>query len=396
MLLIVGGVGSALANDIVITAAASEDELGLGPSSVPSQLEDADEAREGDHPGWPSLPSLDQYNLSIAADYSLLFQQISRSPGEKSAAGGVARFFGTWRPNPDSRSPGRLIFKIEHRHDLGTEIAPQQLLFEAGVAGISGPTFGNKRAVLTNLYWGQSFADNSIRLVAGVVDVADYIDVYGLLDVWTEFNNLAFSTNPTMPVPSQGLGAAAGWRSPSRFYVLGSIADANGDPHRPQDSVDNFFGTAEYFKHVEFGRFGSFDNRWADNTHVTFWQVDEREEAAVAKDWGMTLSWSRQRGRWLPFARAGYADRGVALLQKMSSVGTGYSVNDGRDYIGAGINWGQAEAGERNQYTAEAYYKWQLFNHVLIVGGLQYIANPAYDSEEDSLWLGSIKVRTTF
>jgi len=100
----------------------------------------------------------------------VLFQQLDQSLGEKSAAGGVARFFGTWGPNPDANSPGRVIFKIEHRHTLGTEIAPQQLLFEAGVAGMSGPSFSDSGVVLTNLYWGQSFEENSIRLIAGVVD----------------------------------------------------------------------------------------------------------------------------------------------------------------------------------------------------------------------------------
>jgi len=53
-------------------------------------------------------------------------------------------------------------------------------------------------------------------------------------------------------------------------------------------------------------------------------------------------------------------------------------------------------AGKAFIYTAEAYYKWQPFNHVLIVGGLQYIANPAYNFDENSLWLGSIKFRMTF
>jgi hypothetical protein len=54
--------------------AESDDELDLGPGSVPSQLGDANQAREGDHPRWPSLPSLDRYNLAIAADYSVKWQ----------------------------------------------------------------------------------------------------------------------------------------------------------------------------------------------------------------------------------------------------------------------------------------------------------------------------------
>jgi len=197
-----------------------------------------------------------------------------------------------------------------------------------------------------------------------------------------------------MPAPSQGLGVALAWASSSGFYALGSIANANR--HRPHELIDNFFATAEYFKSLEFGRYGSFDNRSVDNTHITLWQVDKREEAGVASDWAVALSWSQQCGRWLPFARAGYANRGVTLLKRMISVGTGYSTNNGRHYVGAGINWGQANGSARNQYTVEAYYKWQLFNHVLIVGGLQYTANPANTLENNNLWLGNIKIRMTF
>ena len=44
--------------------------------------------------------------------------------------------------------------------------------------------------------------------MAGIVDVTDYVDTYGLVNHWTNFSNLAFSTDPTIPVPHQGLGAA--------------------------------------------------------------------------------------------------------------------------------------------------------------------------------------------
>lgn len=374
----------------------SADDIYLGPSSVPGQLNDVEFARDSEHESWPSLPSADKYHLSLAADYQVLFQQLSNSPGEDSGAGGAARFYGTWQPNSGSKAPGQLVFKIEHRHNLVTDIAPKQLLSEGGIAGISAPTFSDKGLVLTNLYWGQSFADNSIGLVAGVVDVSDYIDVYGLINVWTEFNNLAFSSNPTIPIPDQGLGVGGRLLFSSNFYLVASIADANGDPHHPEDFFDGFFDTAEYFTHVEFGRIGSWESRSIDNTHVTLWQSDKREEAGVSSDWGVALSWSQQRGRWLPFARAGYADRGVGLQKKMLSAGTGYSVRDGRDYIGGGISWGKAADSTRDQYFAEGYYKWQVYSHVLVVPGVQYIRNPAYNEYDNHIWLASIKCRLTF
>ena len=59
------------------------------------------------------------------------------------------------------------------------------------------------------------------------------MDVYGLANEWTDFSNLAFSTDPTIPAPDQGLGAAALVRITPNYYLLGGLADANGDPSDP-------------------------------------------------------------------------------------------------------------------------------------------------------------------
>lgn len=52
--------------------AESEQELdvgiSLGPSSVPSQIEDIEKARKTEADYWPSFPSFEDYNLSVAAD----------------------------------------------------------------------------------------------------------------------------------------------------------------------------------------------------------------------------------------------------------------------------------------------------------------------------------------
>lgn len=372
----------------------SKPELDLGPGSVPSQLKEIQEARKTQHPRWPSIPSLQQYNLSLAADYQVLAQQLNESPSERNASGGVARVFGTWRINPQSSSPGRLVFKVEHRHRF-TELSPQTLLPAAGVSGVSGPTFSDKKGVLTNLYWGQSFKDNEFGYIAGIIDVADFIDVYGLVNPWTEFNNLAFATNPTIPVPSQGVGAAVRWLMPSNYYITGSIADINGNPHEPENAFDSFFNTAEYLSHVEFGRVGSWEDHWADNIHITLWQADAREEAGLDSDWGASASFSQRFGAWLPFFRAGYADKGVGIQKKTISTGSGYAIQKGH-FVGIGLSWGQTASNDRNQTIVEAYYKWQAFNHILLVPGIQRINKPSYNTDKDQLWMATLKFRMTF
>ena len=190
----------------------------------------------------------EKYGLAFGFDYNALYQKASQSPGEDSAAGGVIRAFGQWTlTGRGTENTGTLVYKVEHRHRLGTDIPPQDLGFETGYAGLTAVPFSDIGWAMTNLYWDQHIMDNRVAFVAGVVDVTDYVDVYGLVNPWADFSNLAFSTDPTIPAPNQGLGAAVRLLVTPNYYVLGGIADANGDPTDPDNSFDSFFSDAEFF-----------------------------------------------------------------------------------------------------------------------------------------------------
>ena len=74
--------------------------------------------------------------------------------------------------------------------------------------------------------------NNGLAFVGGIVDVTDYRDVYGLVNPWTDFNNFAFTTNPTIPAPDQGLGAAVRFSTAENFYIVAGMADANRSHQR--------------------------------------------------------------------------------------------------------------------------------------------------------------------
>lgn len=44
--------------------------------------------------------------------------------------------------------------------------------------------------------------------MAGAVDATDYLDVYGMINPWTQFQNLVILNDPTIPSPNKGLGTA--------------------------------------------------------------------------------------------------------------------------------------------------------------------------------------------
>jgi len=369
-----------------------------GPSSVSGQLQRDREAQRVVGPQKLKDRLRSRYGLSLGVDVNVLAQQINQSPGESGGVGGVARAYGRWNLVGRDRDHdvGALVFKVEVRHSLGTDAPPNDVLSTAGVAGISGPTFSNAGGVLTNLFWTQALADNRFAFNAGVVDPSDYVDVYALANPWTDFNNLAFSTSPTIQVPKQGLGAAARWSITSQAYVLAGFSDANADPHHPGDFVSSF-AEGEYFKHLELGLVGSWATRTKNNVHVLLWQVDDRKDAGVEGGWGATFSWSTELDSGLvPFLRGGYSDSGGILVDRSVSVGFGYKLGERDSFVGFGANWGRAPDVDRNQVQLETYYRTSITRGLSVVPSTQYVINPAYEPEVSHLWLLALRLRAVW
>lgn len=344
-----------------------------------------------------------EYGLAFGFDYNLLFQAASQSPGSDTAAGGALRMFGQWTIlGRESENTGALVYKVENRHRLGANIAPKDLGFEIGYAGLTAVPFSSIGWALTNLYWNQHLLDNRVAFVAGVLDVTDYMDVYSMVDPWTAFSNLAFTTNPTIAVPNQGLGAALRVTIADNYYVLGGIADANGDPTDPGNSFSSFFGDAEYFTHLEVGWAFSYAKRFSDNIHLTAWHAERRESAQVSSGWGMAFSFSRLfLEKWEPFFRAGYAQDGGSLWERSLSLGLGYYFKASGNLLGVGFNWSRPSEdtlgpGLDDQYTAEVFYRLQLLEILTITPDLQVLVDPALNPDQDVMAVFGVRARIIF
>lgn len=342
----------------------------------------------------------DDYGLRFGFDYNALYQATTKSPGKDNVAGGVFRAYGHWTlVNRGQNTAGMIVYKVENRHHLGTDIAPKDLGFESGYAGLTAVPYSDIGWALTNFYWNQHLLNNRVGFVAGVVDTTDYVDVYGLVNPWTDFSNLAFGTNPTIPAPDQGLGAAVCFMATDNYYILGGIADANGDPTDSGNAFDSFFNDAEFFTHIEVGWISSWAKRFNDNIHLTFWHADEREQAQVSDGWGAAFSFSRLFDEtWEPFCRAGYADEGGALWERSVSVGLGYHTLKGSAVLGVGLNWSRPSedtlgADLDDQYTAEIYFRWQILKILTITPDVQVLFDPALNPDENVIAVFGIRAR---
>jgi porin len=337
------------------------------------------------------------FNWSL--DYTALFMGVSDSPGEENASSGMVRFFGYWDlVNRGRENKGSLNWKIENRHKY-TDIAPSGLGFESGYVGIFEPPFSDQQTRLTNLYWKQYFADGKGAVVAGFLDVTDFVDVYLMASPWTGFNNFVFSTgSAAADLPNDAtLGVVAGGMVSEKVYIQAGIADANSDPTAPFEGFESVADDSDFFKWVEIGFTPGQDNIYFDNVHVTFWHVDERANG-TPDGWGVNASWQQWiNDKWLPFVRGGYTEESGSLLENSVTAGVGYQPVPMRGVIGLGFNWGKPNQtsfeGADDQYTTELFWRYQLTRELAITPSVQLLIDPALNPSEDQIWVFGLRAR---
>jgi porin len=335
--------------------------------------------------------------LSFGFDNQVQYLGTNSDRTPSDAASNVFRVYGTWtatgRGTPNE---GALVFKLENRSAIGSFISTQALGPSLGYAGVFSSTYSDAGWVLTNLYWRQRFANGRGSLVIGHVDTYDYVNVNSLASPWVAFTNLEFEQQSTYAGPGQGLGAAIRWRINNNWLILAGFANANADASDPIKSAQKLFDTGETFKHVGISWSPDWDDRFNQSVQLTLWQVDERTDAGVPSGRGASLVANARFDAWTPFFRAGYADGGGRSLDRSVSIGTGYDARGGKDLAGLGLNWGRAPGNSRDQYSLEAFYRYDLNDFVQITPSIQYVVNPANDPTTDDILVGGLRLRVAF
>jgi porin len=405
--------GSAIAAERAADDADAEHQSGLveetstssqfgfdSASSVEGTLAETDE-RQREGPLERFRARKDALEAGTGLSYGLdNFTQYLGTDSDESpsdAASNVFRFYGSWtvtgRDTPDS---GALIFKIEDRSSIGNRPSPQALGPSLGYAGLFSSTFSDAGVVLTNFYWRQRFAAGRGAFVVGQVDPSDYVSVNSIASPWTGFTNLAFEQQPTVPIPSQGLGAAVLWQLDDNWGLLAGLTDANGDPSDPFDSAKNLFDEGELFKHIAVGWAPDWADRYDQTVQLTLWQADERVEAGVEEGHGVAFLTSARINNWRPFLRIGYAKDAGVLNDRSISIGTGYDARGGNDLAGLAVGWARAPDSSRDQYTLEAFYRYDMTDFLQVTPEIQYVVNPAFDPETDEILVLGLRLRIFF
>jgi porin len=88
-------------------------------------------------------------------------------------------------------------------------------------------------------------------------------------------------------------------------------------------------------------------------------------------------------------------------LERSVSTGFAYYPAGNDSVFGLGINWGRANRASfataaHDQYSLEAYYRFQLFERLAITPDLQLVKNPHLNPAEDLIWIGGLRARLAF
>jgi len=351
----------------------------------------------------------EETGYSFQADYfSVLLNSSNSLPGaDREAGSGVFRFSGFWElVGRGSDTTGTLIYLVEHRHGYADTLPQEFSLLNLGNVGAIEIPFDDDSLHLTSFYWDQVWNAGELQVVAGFLDVTDFVDVHPLTSPWTDFSNFGFSIGAaTMDLPNDGaLGVIAGVQLTEEAYIIGGFTDLNPtDPFKGFETLFNEFYTLVEIGYTTAGR----DLYFFNNVHLTLWHTDPRSASGTTEGWGGVLSYTESLSeRFLVFARGGLSDGGGSLLEKSVSVGFGYQpqLDDElapADQLGCGFNWGDPNddlfgSAANNQYAIETYYRSQITREFSITPSVNFLINPALNPDKDSLWVFGLRGRFVF
>ena len=339
--------------------------------------------------------------FNYGLDYTGAYFKANKSMGEIDAGGGMVRFYGSLDLiGRGDDNTGALNFKVEHRHKYGA-VALSAFASEFGYVGSVEPTFHDEKFRLTNLYYRQKFFNGRFAVIGGLLDAADWLDVYMLASPWQHFTNYVFSTgSATMYIPNDAaLGIGMAGYLTDHIYLMASIVDAGSDPTEPFKSFETFFSNNDYFTSIEIGWVSSTERQFFDNIHLTYWYSDGSDVTGSPLGWGLAFSASYLlQDKFLPFIRAGYSKDGGTLLQKSVAAGIGYQPDWAGSLLGAAIGWGEVNETTfapnlDNQITMEVFYRLQVSSRIEITPDVQYLINPANNTEASSIFLWGVRGR---
>lgn len=314
----------------------------------------------------------DRVGLRFTFSYTMLYQHASGGSGPRDAAGDDVDLLGIWEPfRNDRRVDASLEAAFEGRNRYA-DITPSALSTTIDSLWSTTSGFNRQDFSLVQVYWRQALFDGRLHLRIG--KLSPYASLFG-----NRFNssslffvNYAFSDNPAVFMPGNGLGLHASWKLDEHWTLVLGIQNANGVKTKIDPSTLRY---GEYWAAVQLQRTVDLPGLGKGTWRVGSWYVTPREVAKTDAGGGGVLSIDQELGtHTIAFLRYEYQGEGLLNPEVRLKVltGTEQVVRGGLvfpgpipawsdDLIGVGGAWGKpAESGLDDSVVGEIFYRGQL------------------------------------
>lgn len=336
-------------------------------------------------------------NLRIGLANTLLFQQASAGPGNRSAASGDLDFLAKWTAvGAGTKDTGILAFSAEYRYQIG-DMVPSQLGGEIGTLLGTTNSFSERPVVVKELYWDQRLFEDRFRFAVGRIDPENLFGGHRLQSANMFFFNKAFSTNPTVAYGGPGGAVAAQVKPTPWMYVTAGLCDANGSA--TVGNLEGFIEDGEYLKFGELGFTPTIEGLGAGRYRVAIWHVDERDSIGRPSDEGWTISLDQDLGKqYIVFARYGQSDGDVTKVERSVQGGVGIKgVFAEEDMLGLAAAASEpADGDKRTEKVIEVFHRFQVTETTQFTVGVETIFDPSNAPDDDVLGVFSARLRVAF
>jgi porin len=384
-------------------------------NEITTQIDQIDANRE-DHAAYgPLSPLLRQWDnlwswldestgLSLGFAYTTLFQGASNGSfqGARSGGAGDLDIFGRWKllGDDDDESwinEGMLGFNLEYRHSIGAS-TPADLGSSIGSLWNTATGFNEQDFSLIQWWWQQRLFQDELQLRIGKLDLSSIFDAYRFNSANFFFTNQAFSDNPTIPFPENGLGAVAAWYPTDHWFLLAGGSDAEGRKTETAGTVGDTLDA--WFVATTLGWRGPVSSLGEGLYQVTAWHSDKRSGSQRPSATGASLVLQQELGNgWVPYARYSFSSDNATDTAQLITVGAVAEepFGHGGDRFGLSAGWGRPHADElRSQWVGELFYRFEPLPEIQITPSVQLIVNPSKNSDNRAIGIFGIRGRLNF
>lgn len=336
--------------------------------------------------------------LRIRFAYTMVFQQASNGPGDRTAGAGDMDIMAAWTLiGRGTQNTGRLIVTGEYRFKIG-EVTPNGLRDQIGSLQRTAGGFNDRGWALRDFHWVQRLFEGKVRILVGRSDVSDYVGAHRLQSINNSFLNRQFSANSTANFPG-GHTSSAGLsiRPIDQFYATGGIANAYGSSTNSDwDTLDE----GEFFYFGEAGFTPDIKGLGAGRYAVFVWHMDERTLDNLPDDTGFSVILEQDITPNLHlFGRYGWSDDGTTGIKSAGEGGIGYrGLFRSRDNL-TGVAFGVSEptnSDRRDEMNLEVFQRFQLTQFSQFTVGIQGIFDPSNAPDTDAIAVFEARLRVEF